>query len=267
VARAEAAPRTGRAPADLRPVVLERGAVGYAEGSCLVAFGSTRVLCAASIEDGVPGWRRGSGQGWLTAEYAMLPRATLTRTSRERGAGGPGGRTQEIQRLIGRSVRAMLDGFSFGEYTVRVDCDVLQADGGTRTAAITGACVAVTDAFAWLVERGQLPLSPVRRRVAAVSVGIVDGEPRLDLEYTEDVRAGVDMNVVMASADLDGGTTPAGGGARFVEVQGTGEHSTFDRAQLDALLGLAVAGIERLDAEQRRVLAAPAPRGPAGGAK
>ncbi len=262
MARAEAAPRTGRGSGDMRPVVLDRGAVGYAEGSCLVAFGSTRVLCAASIEEGVPGWRRGSGQGWLTAEYAMLPRATLTRTARERGAGGPGGRTQEIQRLIGRSVRAMLDGFSFGEYTVRVDCDVLQADGGTRTAAITGACVAVTDAFGWLVERGQLARSPVRRRVAAVSVGIVDGEPRLDLEYTEDVRAGVDMNVVMASADLDAEQGAARtGGARFVEVQGTGEHSTFDRAQLDALLALAVSGIERLDAEQRRVLAAPAPRG------
>jgi ribonuclease PH len=246
----------------MRPVVLDRGAVGYAEGSCLVAFGSTRVLCAASIEEGVPGWRRGSGQGWLTAEYAMLPRATLTRTARERGAGGPGGRTQEIQRLIGRSVRAMLDGFTFGEYTVRVDCDVLQADGGTRTAAITGACVAVTDAFGWLVERGQLARSPVRRRVAAVSVGIVDGEPRLDLEYTEDVRADVDMNVVMASADLDAGQGASRtGGGRFVEVQGTGEHSTFDRAQLDALLALAVSGIERLDAEQRRVLAAPASRG------
>jgi ribonuclease PH len=248
----------------MRAVVLDRGAVGYAEGSCLVAFGSTRVLCAASIEEGVPGWRRGSGQGWLTAEYAMLPRATLTRTARERGAGGPGGRTQEIQRLIGRSVRAMLDGFSFGEYTVRVDCDVLQADGGTRTAAITGACVAVTDAFAWLAERGQLPRSPVRRRVAAVSVGIVDGEPRLDLEYAEDVRADVDMNVVMASADLDAdaGASRAGG-SRFVEVQGTGEHSTFDRAQLDALLELAVSGIERLDVEQQRVLATPAPRGAA----
>jgi len=270
VALADAVPRVGRGVGELRPVTLDRGAVGYAEGSCLVAFGSTRVLCAASIEDGVPGWRRGSGQGWLTAEYAMLPRATLTRTARERGAGGPGGRTQEIQRLIGRSVRAMLDGFAFGEYTVRVDCDVLQADGGTRTAAITGACVAVTDAFAWLVQRGQLPRSPVRRRVAAVSVGLVDREPRLDLEYIEDVRAEVDMNVVMASADLDGGSGGAAGGdmpgsaghgdARFVEVQGTGEHGTFDRVQLDALLSLAVAGIERLDAEQRRVLAAPAMR-------
>ncbi len=265
MAAPDAKPRVGRGVRDLRPVTLDRGAVGYAEGSCLVAFGATRVLCAASIEDGVPGWRRGSGQGWLTAEYAMLPRATLTRTARERGAGGPGGRTQEIQRLIGRSVRAMLDGFAFGEYTVRVDCDVLQADGGTRTAAITGACVAVTDAFAWLVDRGQLARSPVRRRVAAVSVGLVDGEPRLDLEYTEDVRAGVDMNVVMASADLDSesgesGTPSASGSGRFVEVQGTGEHGTFDRGQLDALLSLAVAGIERLDAAQRSVLATPATR-------
>lgn len=263
----EAKPRTGRGVGDLRPVTLDRGAVGYAEGSCLVAFGATRVLCAASIEDGVPGWRRGSGQGWLTAEYAMLPRATLTRTARERGAGGPGGRTQEIQRLIGRSVRAMLDGFGFGEYTVRVDCDVLQADGGTRTAAITGACVAVTDAFEWLVHRGQLARSPVRRRVAAVSVGLVDGEPRLDLEYIEDVRADVDMNIVMASADLDAradGTGAAtGGGGRFVEVQGTGEHGTFGRGQLDALLSLAVSGIERLDAAQRAVLATPATRIPA----
>jgi len=249
----------------MRPVTLERGVVPYAEGSCVVAFGNTRVMCAATVEDGVPGWKKGSGEGWLTAEYAMLPRSTKTRVARERGQ--VGGRTQEIQRLIGRSVRAMVADFAFGEYTLKLDCDVLQADGGTRTAAITGASVAVVDAFAWMVTTGRVPVSPVRARVAAVSVGIVDGEPRLDLEYTEDVRAGVDMNVVMASADLDGGMTPAAGGARFVEVQGTGEHSTFDRAQLDALLGLAVAGIERLDAEQRRVLAAPAPRGPAGGAK
>lgn len=242
-------PRVGRGPAELRPVVLERGAVAYAEGSCLVSFGATRVLCAASVEEGVPGWRRGSGEGWITAEYAMLPRATLTRTSRERGTGGMGGRTQEIQRLIGRSVRAMLDGFAFGEYTVRLDCDVLQADGGTRTAAITGACVAVTEAFAWMVRSGRVEKSPVRRRVAAVSVGLVDGEPRLDLEYAEDVRAEVDMNVVMASSD---GTSAVG--PRFVEVQGTGEHGTFDRAQLDALLSLAVSGIEQLDAAQRAVL-------------
>jgi len=212
-------------------VTLERGVSPYAEGSCLVAFGSTRVLCTASVEEGVPGWRRGRGEGWLTAEYAMLPRATQTRTPREREK--LGGRTQEIQRLIGRSVRAMLDDFRFGEFTVRVDCDVLQADGGTRTAAITGACVAVDDAFAWLARHAGGG-SPVRRRVAAVSVGVVDGEARLDLDYAEDVRAHVDMNVVMSS---EGG---------FVEVQGTGEHGTFDRGQLDRLLDLATSGIGEL---------------------
>jgi ribonuclease PH len=223
--------RTARTSAELRPVALERGVSPYAEGSCLVAFGSTRVLCTASVEEGVPGWRRGRVEGWLTAEYAMLPRATQTRTPRERER--LGGRTQEIQRLIGRSVRAMLDDFRFGEFTVRVDCDVLQADGGTRTAAITGACVAVDDAFAWLARRAGGD-SPVRRRVAAVSVGVVDGEARLDLDYAEDVRAHVDMNVVMSS---EGG---------FVEVQGTGEHGTFDRGQLDRLLDLATSGIGEL---------------------
>jgi ribonuclease PH len=212
----------------------------YAEGSCLVSFGRTRVLCTASVEVGVPGWRKGRGEGWLTAEYAMLPRATKTRNARERGQ--LGGRTQEIQRLIGRSVRAMLDDFRFGEVTIKVDCDVLQADGGTRTASISGAAVAVVDAFDVAVERGLIAASPVRRRVAAVSVGLVDGEPRLDLDYEEDVRAGVDMNVVMSST----------GG--FVEVQGTGEHGTFDRAQLDSLIGLAVHGIEQLDAAQRAAL-------------
>ena len=229
-----------RAADALRPLVLERGVVPYAEGSCLVAFGDTRVLCAASIDDSVPGWRRGSGEGWITAEYAMLPRATKTRTSRERGQ--VGGRTQEIQRLIGRSVRAMLDDFRFGEITLRVDCDVLQADGGTRTAAITGAAVAVVDAFDWLVGRGRLAATPVRRRVAAVSVGVVDGQPQLDLDYEKDVRAAVDMNVVMSSE------------GRFVEVQGTGEHGTFDRGELDRLLDLAVAGIRQLDLAQQRVL-------------
>ena len=232
--------RVGRAPADLRPVTIERGVAEYAEGSCLVSFGKTRVLCTASVEAGVPGWRRGSGEGWLTAEYAMLPRATRTRTPRERAQ--LGGRTQEIQRLIGRSVRAMLDDFRFGEVTVRIDCDVLQADGGTRTAAITGAAVAVVDAFDAAVRAGLVVASPVRRRVAAISVGIVDGEPRLDLDYDEDVRAAVDMNVVMSS---EGG---------FVEVQGTGEHGTFDRRELDALLDLAVAGIQRLDDVQRLAL-------------
>lgn len=233
--------RIGRAAADLRPVSLERGAAPYAEGSCLVSFGNTRVLCTASIEEGVPSWRKGKGEGWLTAEYAMLPRATQTRTPRERAQ--LGGRTQEIQRLIGRSVRAMLDDFRFGEYTLRVDCDVLQADGGTRTAAITGASVAVVDAFAWLVGQGRIPASPVKRRVAAVSVGLLGGAPRLDLEYAEDVVADVDMNVVMSST----------GG--FVEVQGTGEHGTFDRPQLDGLLSLAVAGIQELDRAQREALA------------
>ena len=234
------APRPDRAPDHLRAIALERHAVRHAEGSCLVSFGRTRVLCAVTVEDSVPGWRKGSGQGWLTAEYAMLPRATTTRTSRERSQ--LGGRTQEIQRLIGRSVRAMLDDFAFGEHTLRVDCDVLEADGGTRTAAITGAAVAVVDAFAWMVRTGRLAATPVRRRVAAVSVGLVDGEPRLDLEYVEDVRADVDMNVVMTSE------------GRFVEVQGTGEHAAFDRAQLDALLALAEGGIRQLDAAQRVAL-------------
>ena len=212
----------------------------YAEGSCLVAFGDTRVMCTVSVEDGVPGWRRGRGEGWLTAEYAMLPRATKTRTSRERGQ--VGGRTQEIQRLIGRSIRAMLDDFAWGEYTLKIDCDVLQADGGTRTAAITGASVAVCDAFQWMVEQGKLRHSPVKRRVAGVSVGVVRGEPRLDLEYIEDVVADVDMNVVMSS---QGG---------FVEVQGTGEHATFDRSELDRLLDLAESGLHELDARQRAAL-------------
>jgi len=238
-------PRLVRTNADLRPVTLERGAVPYAEGSCLVSFGRTRVLCAASVEAGVPGWKKGSGEGWVTAEYAMLPRATRTRVSRERSQ--IGGRTQEIQRLIGRSVRAMLDGFAFGEFTVKVDCDVLQADGGTRTAAITGACVAVHDAFAWMVATGRLPVSPVRRRVAAISVGVIDGEARLDLDYEEDVRAGVDMNVVMSSE------------GRFVEVQGTGEHGTFARDELTALLDLAVQGITSLDQRQQQVLATALP--------
>ena len=236
---AEARPG-GRAADSLRPITLERRAAPYAEGSCLVAFGATRVLCTVSVEDGVPGWKRGKGEGWLTAEYSMLPRATLTRTPRERER--LGGRTQEIQRLIGRSVRAMLEDFSFGEFTLKIDCDVLQADGGTRTAAITGASVAVVDAFDWMVRSGRLSRSPVKRRVAAVSVGIVGGEPRLDLEYVEDVAADVDMNVVMSSEQ------------RFVEVQGTGEQGTFDRAHLDRLLDLAAAGIARLDAAQRAAL-------------
>ena len=233
-------PRHGRTVEQLRPITLERRVAPYAEGSCLVTFGATRVLCTASVEEGVPGWKRGRGEGWLTAEYAMLPRATRTRTSRERAQ--LGGRTQEIQRLIGRSVRAMLDDFKFGEFTVKLDCDVLVADGGTRTAAITGASVAIVDAFNWMVETGKLAQTPVKRRVAAVSVGVIDGEPRLDLDYDEDVRAGVDMNVVMSSE------------GKFVEVQGNGEHGTFDRAQLDQLLELAISGIRSLDAAQIKAL-------------
>jgi ribonuclease PH len=233
--------RFGRDVSELRPITFEREVAPYAEGSCLIIFGATRVLCTASVEDGVPGWKRGSGEGWLTAEYAMLPRATRTRTSRERAQ--LGGRTQEIQRLIGRSVRAMLDDFKFGEFTVKLDCDVLVADGGTRTAAITGASVAIVDAFNWMVETGKLAQTPVKRRVAAVSVGVIDGEPRLDLDYEEDVRAEVDMNVVMSSE------------GKFVEVQGTGEHGTFDRAQLDQLLDLAISGIHALDAAQVVALA------------
>jgi ribonuclease PH len=227
----------------MRPVTLERHVAPYAEGSCLVTFGNTRVLCTASVEDGVPGWRRGRGEGWLTAEYAMLPRATQTRTARERGQ--LGGRTQEIQRLIGRSIRAMLDDFAWGEYTLKIDCDVLQADGGTRTAAITGASVAVWDAFDWMVSARKLARTPVKRRVAGVSVGIVRGEPRLDLEYVEDVAADVDMNVIMSSEQ------------RFVEVQGTAEHATFDRAELDTLLDLATAGLRHLDGLQRAALGLP----------
>jgi ribonuclease PH len=231
---------SGRTTSALRPIGIERGVAPYAEGSCLVSFGGTRVLCAVSVESGVPGWRRGTGEGWITAEYAMLPRATKTRTGRERSQ--LGGRTQEIQRLIGRSVRAMLDSFAFGEHTLKVDCDVLQADGGTRTAAITGASVALCDAFSWMVEQGRIAADPVKRRVAAVSVGLVDGTPVLDLDYEEDVRAQVDMNVVMSSEK------------RFVEMQGTGEHGTFGRGELDALVSLAETGIDQLFDVQRRAL-------------
>jgi ribonuclease PH len=228
-----------RANDALRPLTLERNTNPYAEGSCLVRMGGTLVLCTASVETGVPGWRRGSGKGWVTAEYAMLPRATTERTSRERS--GPGGRTHEIQRLIGRSVRAALTGFDFGEHTIRLDCDVLQADGGTRTAAVTGAAVALADACAWL-ERTAKVKNPFARLVAAVSVGIVAGEPMLDLCYAEDRDAEVDANVVLAEPD------------RFVEVQGTGEQGTFGRAELDRLLDLAHAGTQRLFAAQREVL-------------
>ena len=229
----------GRAADQLRPLVLERSANPYAEGSCLIRMGGTLVHCTASVEPGVPGFKKGTGEGWVTAEYAMLPRATLERTPRERT--GPGGRTQEIQRLIGRSLRAAMATMTFGEYTIRVDCDVLQADGGTRTASITGGCVALADACAWLSQRAGVP-SPFGKLVAAVSVGVVDGEERLDLAYLEDRDAGVDANVVMLHP------------ANYVEVQGTGEHGTFSRPQLDRLLDLAGAGISELFAAQKQVL-------------
>jgi ribonuclease PH len=229
----------GRATDELRVIELERGANPYAEGSCLVRMGNTIVMCTASVNDGVPAWRRGRGLGWLTAEYAMLPRATTERTVRERR--GPGGRTAEIQRLIGRSLRAALRDFEFGELTLQVDCDVLQADGGTRTAAITGAAVAVADACAWM-ERERGVASPFGTLVAAVSVGIVDDEPRLDLCYSEDKVAQVDANVVVAEPD------------RYVEIQGSAEGAPFSRAKFDQLLDLATLGARRLFAEQRRVL-------------
>ncbi|MGE0353148.1 MAG: ribonuclease PH [Gemmatimonadales bacterium] len=229
----------GREPGQLRPVVLERRANPYAEGSCLIRMGGTLVHCTASVEPGVPGWRKGTGEGWVTAEYAMLPRATSERTSRERN--GPGGRTQEIQRLIGRSLRAAMATMAFGEYTIRVDCDVLQADGGTRTASITGGCIALADACTWLAEKTGNP-SPFGRLVAAVSVGVVGKSCLLDLAYAEDKVAEVDANVVMIHPD------------RFVEVQGTGEAGVFARSELDQLVDLAEQGIQELFALQRRTL-------------
>jgi ribonuclease PH len=229
----------GRTNDALRAVALERGANPYAEGSCLARFGGTLVHCTASVETGVPGFKKGSGQGWVTAEYAMLPRATLERTPRERN--GPGGRSHEIQRLIGRSLRAAMGTMAFGEFTIKVDCDVLQADGGTRTAAITGACVALADACTWLAARQGIA-SPFGRLVAAVSVGIVTGEHRLDLAYLEDRDADVDANLVMLEPD------------RFVEVQGTGEGGTFTRSDLDALLDLGRLGIGELFRLQRQAL-------------
>lgn len=229
----------GRTPDQLRPVVLERGANPYAEGSCLVRFGGTLVHCTASVETGAPPFKKGSGEGWVTAEYSMLPRATLERTPRERN--GPGGRSQEIQRLIGRSLRAAMGTMAFGEYTIKIDCDVLQADGGTRTAAITGGCVALADACGWLADRtGQS--SPFGALVAAVSVGIVEGDVLLDLAYTEDKDAGVDANVVMRDPDA------------FVEVQGTGEHGTFSRPELDRIVDSAHKGIRVLFDLQRKAL-------------
>jgi ribonuclease PH len=230
----------GRAPGALRPVRLTRGYVRHAEGAVLVEVGATRVICTASVEERVPPFLRGAGQGWVTAEYGMLPRATNTRTARE--AGRTGGRTHEIQRLVGRSLRAVVELPRLGERTITVDCDVIQADGGTRTAAITGGFVALADAIALLRDGGKLTQDPLRDRVAATSVGLVSGTPVLDLDYAEDSTAAVDMNVVMTGA------------GRFVELQGTAEQTPFDLPQLEALVGLARQGIERLLALQQRAL-------------
>jgi ribonuclease PH len=233
----------GRRPDGLRPVRIERHYTRHAEGSVLVCFGDTQVLCTASVEERVPPHRRGSGGGWVTAEYGMLPRATHTRSDREAAKGKQSGRTQEIQRLIGRSMRAVFDLSKLGERTIQLDCDVLQADGGTRTAAITGAFVAAHDACTWLKEQGRLQDWPLVQAVAAVSVGVVGGVAMLDLAYTEDSACDTDMNVVM---------TAAGG---FIEVQGTAEGEPFSRPMLDDLLGLASKGIGELLTAQREALA------------
>jgi ribonuclease PH len=238
---------SGRAPDQLRPVRITRGFTRHAEGSVLVEFGETRVLVTATVEDGVPGFLRGKGEGWITAEYGMLPRATHTRSAREAARGKQGGRTLEIQRLIGRSLRAIVDLRALGERTVTLDCDVLQADGGTRTASITGAYVALADAMGTLVKRRQLANSPLHGQIAAVSVGIVRGEAVVDLDYVEDSSAETDMNVVMNN----------GGG--FVEVQGTAEGHAFRRHELDRLLDLAAGACERLFAVQVEALQGPLP--------
>jgi ribonuclease PH len=235
----------GRAPDSLRPLRITRGFTRHAEGSVLIEFGETRVLCTASVEERVPPHKKGSGEGWVTAEYGMLPRATHTRSDREAARGKQSGRTQEIQRLIGRSLRAVFDLKRLGERTITLDCDVLQADGGTRTAAITGAFIAAQDAVNVLLERGVLVESPILDAVAAVSVGVVEGTPLLDLEYVEDAACDTDMNVVM---------TGVGG---FVEVQGTAEGVPFTRAEMDALLGLAAKGIAELVQAQAAALAQP----------
>lgn len=234
----------GRTPDQLRVVTFERGFSKNAEGSCLVSFGDTRVLCTASFSEGVPRWKKGSGEGWVTSEYAMLPRATNTRNDRESVRGKIGGRTHEISRLIGRSLRAIIDVKALGENTIVVDCDVLDADGGTRTAAITGAYVALADAVAWGKTNGAIAAgaAALSDSVSAVSVGIIDGVPMLDLPYEEDVRAETDMNVVMTGA------------GSFVEVQGTAERAAFSKAELDALLDLAAAGNAQLAALQRAAL-------------
>jgi ribonuclease PH len=232
----------GRRPDQLRDIKITRGWLEHAEGSVLVEFGATRVLCAASVSDELPRWRRGSGQGWVTAEYAMLPRSTNTRSDRESVKGKLGGRTQEISRLVGRSLRACVDPKALGENSIIIDCDVLQADGGTRTAAITGGYVALADAVSWLRGHKRCKGEPLVASVAAVSVGIIDGDPLLDLCYTEDVAAETDMNVVCT------------GDGSFVEVQGTAEREPFGRDLLDELLNLAVAGCAELTKLQHAAL-------------
>jgi ribonuclease PH len=233
----------GRAPDQLREVRMTRGWLDHAEGSVLVEFGSTRVLCAASVTEELPRWRRGSGLGWVTAEYAMLPRATNTRNDRESVKGRVGGRTQEISRLVGRSLRACVDPKALADNTIIIDCDVLQADGGTRTAAITGGYVALADAIGWLRGRNRCKGDPLVASVSAISVGIIDGQPKLDLCYEEDSAAQTDMNVVCT------------GDGSFVEIQGTAEREPFGRDMLDRLLGLAVAGCAELTSLQAAALA------------
>ena len=242
----------GRAADALRPITITRAFTIHAEGSVLVEFGQTKVLCTASVEEKVPPHKRGSGEGWVTAEYGMLPRATHTRSDREAARGKQSGRTQEIQRLIGRSLRCVFDLKALGERTISLDCDVIQADGGTRTAAITGAFVAAHDAVTWLIDQRKLTASPIRQFVAAISVGMVEGTPLLDLEYVEDSACDTDMNVVM---------TAEGG---FVEVQGTAEGAAFSREQMNALLGLAGKGIGELVAAQRKALMATQRNAPGG---
>lgn len=232
-----------RGPRDLRPVALEVGFMPNAEGSCLVTMGNTKVICSASVQEGVPRWLKGKGWGWVTAEYSMLPRSTDTRVDREVNRGRVGGRTQEIQRLIGRSLRAVTDLTVMGEWSILIDCDVLQADGGTRTASITGGYVALQKAVGWMLSEGMLKKDPIHTSVAAVSVGIVDDTPILDLKYDEDSNAGVDMNVVMT------------GTGKFVEVQGTAEKGVFDRDELNMLIDMAENGIRELLQHQEKALA------------
>lgn len=232
----------GRKPLDLRPIQLDPGFMPNAEGSCLVAMGDTKVICSASVQEGVPKWLKGKGMGWVTGEYSMLPRSTNERVEREVNRGRVGGRTQEIQRLIGRSLRAVTDLSKLGENSILIDCDVLQADGGTRTASITGGYVALAQAVRWMGEHGRIKSDPLHTAVAAVSVGIIDGTACLDLNYAEDSEAEVDMNVVMT------------GTGHFVEVQGTAEGRIFDRTQLDEMIDLAESGIKQLLSHQEAVL-------------